>query len=67
MEAELTRIVTRINAAYPNTVHFEVRSSMSPAARLQARMQRRGGCRRWGEYKGGGGLGHRSTCETSPF
>jgi len=35
VEAEITRIVERITAAYPGTVHFEVRSSLSPAARLQ--------------------------------
>jgi len=35
VEAELTSIVNRINAQFPDTVHFEVRSSMSAAARLQ--------------------------------
>jgi trehalose 6-phosphate synthase/phosphatase len=35
VEAELRRIVDRINAAYPGTVHFEVRSRMTPTERLQ--------------------------------
>ena len=43
VEAEITRIVERISAAYPGTVHFEVRSSLSPAARLQLWAGERGG------------------------
>jgi len=35
VEGELRRIVERINAAYPGTVHFEVRSRMTPSERLQ--------------------------------
>jgi len=35
VEAELRRIVERINGAFPGAVHFEVRSSMSPVERLQ--------------------------------
>ena len=35
VEAELRRIVERINGNYPGTVHFEVRSRMTPAERLQ--------------------------------
>ena len=35
VEAELRRIVDRINGAFPGTVHFEVRSRMTPAQRLQ--------------------------------
>ena len=35
VEAELRRIVERINAAYPGTVHFEVRSRMTPTERLR--------------------------------
>jgi len=35
VEAELRRIVERINAAYPGTVHFEVRSQMTAVERLQ--------------------------------
>lgn len=35
VEAELRSIVERINAAYPSTVHFEVRSRMTPTERLQ--------------------------------
>jgi len=35
VESELRRIVDRINGCFPGTVHFEVRSRMTPSERLQ--------------------------------